>query len=64
MLTGKLTAPHMALLYGQLELDDSSNVVAKLDELGLSENTLVMFTSDNGTMRGIESQHERLFATP
>ena len=28
----------------------------KLDELDLSENTLVIFTADNGTYRGLESR--------
>ena len=28
----------------------------KLDELGLSENTLLLVTGDNGTMRGVESR--------
>ncbi len=31
------------------------NVVDKLEELGLRENTLILFTSDNGTDRGIVS---------
>jgi len=31
-------------------------ILAKLDELGLGENTLVMFTGDNGTSAGIETQ--------
>lgn len=31
-------------------------LVDKLDELGLSENTLVLVTGDNGTMRGVESR--------
>jgi arylsulfatase A len=31
-------------------------LVAKLDELGIRENTLVMFLGDNGTGRGITSQ--------
>jgi arylsulfatase A len=30
-------------------------IIRKLDELGLSENTLILFTSDNGTPRGITS---------
>jgi len=30
-------------------------LVDKLDELGLSESTLVLVTGDNGTMRGVES---------
>jgi arylsulfatase A len=31
-------------------------IVAKLDDLGLRERTLVLFYSDNGTQRGIESR--------
>lgn len=31
-------------------------IVKNLEELGLRENTLVLFTGDNGTMRGISSQ--------
>jgi len=31
-------------------------IVAKLDELGLRENTLLLFTGDNGTHRRIESR--------
>lgn len=31
-------------------------IVAKLDELGLREDTLIMFTGDNGTGRGIVSE--------
>jgi arylsulfatase A len=33
-------------------------ILDKLDDLGLSENTLVLFTGDNGTTRGIRSQIE------
>ncbi|MCB1018640.1 MAG: sulfatase-like hydrolase/transferase [Acidobacteria bacterium] len=33
-------------------------ILDKLDQLGLSENTLVLFTGDNGTTRGIRSQIE------
>ncbi len=33
-------------------------ILDKLDELGLSENTLVLFTGDNGTTRGIRTQIE------
>ncbi len=32
------------------------NIVSKLDDLGLRENTLVLFTGDNGTHRAIESK--------
>ncbi|MCA9245478.1 MAG: sulfatase-like hydrolase/transferase [Planctomycetales bacterium] len=35
-------------------------VVAKLDELKLRENTLVLFTGDNGTMTGIRSRLDGL----
>ncbi|MBL7153835.1 MAG: sulfatase-like hydrolase/transferase [Phycisphaerae bacterium] len=31
-------------------------IVQKLDELGLRENTLILFTGDNGTPKGITSQ--------
>lgn len=31
-------------------------IVAKVDELGLSENTIIMFTADNGTNRSITSR--------
>ncbi|MHC4744754.1 MAG: sulfatase-like hydrolase/transferase, partial [Planctomycetota bacterium] len=31
-------------------------IVSKLDKLGLRENTLIMFTGDNGTPKGITSQ--------
>ena len=31
-------------------------IVRKLDELGLRENTLLLFTGDNGTLRGITSE--------
>ncbi|MBI1368009.1 MAG: sulfatase-like hydrolase/transferase [Planctomycetes bacterium] len=32
-----------------------ANVLAKLDELGLRDNTLVIFTGDNGTTAGVHS---------
>jgi len=32
------------------------SLVAKLDELGLRDNTLILFTGDNGTGRGIQSR--------
>ena len=31
-------------------------LVAKLDELGLRDNTLIIFLGDNGTGRGVTSQ--------
>lgn len=33
-----------------------ANVLVALDTLGLTENTLVIFTGDNGTLRGIRSK--------
>lgn len=42
-------------------LDDSVGMlVDKLDELGLTDNTLVVFTSDNGGLHVPEHKHERV----
>jgi arylsulfatase A-like enzyme len=35
-------------------------VVSKVDELGLTDNTIILFTSDNGTMRGLTSRWQGL----
>lgn len=35
-------------------------ILAKLEELGLAENTIVVFTSDNGGLHVPESRHERV----
>ena len=48
-------------LYGALieTMDDSiGRVLKKIDELGLSENTIVVFTSDNGGLHVPELKHE------
>lgn len=31
-------------------------IIAKVDELGLGDNTLILFTGDNGTTRGVKSR--------
>jgi arylsulfatase A-like enzyme len=42
------------------EIDDwVGKILAKLDELGLSENTLVIFTSDHGEMLGAHGLREK-----
>ncbi|MGH2534579.1 MAG: sulfatase-like hydrolase/transferase [Thermomicrobiales bacterium] len=41
--------------------DETRRILAKLDELGLAENTLVIFTSDHGEMLG---DHELLLKGP
>jgi len=50
----------MAIYYGMISFMDGQigRILDKLDELGLSENTLVLFTGDNGTTRGIRSRIE------
>lgn len=42
--------------YGMItNIDDNfSKLLAKLNELGISENTIVIFTTDNGTARGYQ----------
>ena len=42
-------------------LDDTMGLLlAKLDQLGLSDDTIVVFTSDNGGLHVPEGQHERV----
>lgn len=52
-----MTAAYYALV---TELDDwIGEILLKLDELGLSENTLVVFTSDHGEMLGAHGMREK-----
>ncbi len=46
----------MAKFYGMIEnIDDNMGLlVAKLDELGLRDNTILVFTTDNGTANGAD----------
>ena len=45
---------HTALIYGMMASVDANvgRLLERLDELGLAENTLVLFTSDNGPLYG------------
>ena len=45
----------MAKFYGMIEnIDDNMGLLtAELDELGLSDNTILIFTTDNGTANGV-----------
>lgn len=46
--------------YGMItNIDDNfSKLIAKLEELGIDENTLLIFTTDNGTARGYSIDNE------
>ena len=51
LLTSRLTAPNMALLYGDLSLEDSSQVVSKIESMGVpyeltGNGTQVLVPSD------------------
>lgn len=50
-----------SIYYGMVkEIDDwVGNILGKLDELGLAENTLVVFTSDHGEMLGDHGIHSK-----
>ncbi|MFC2116377.1 sulfatase-like hydrolase/transferase [Bacteroidota bacterium] len=53
---------HMrSIYYGMVrEIDDwIGEILTKLDELGLAENTLVIFTSDHGEMLGDHGMHSK-----
>lgn len=53
---------HMSsIYYGMVrEIDDKvGEILNKLDELGLAENTLVVFTSDHGEMLGDHGMHSK-----
>lgn len=39
--------------------DNVGRMLRKLDELGLSENTVVVFTADHGDMRGEHGRHDK-----
>ncbi|MGI9174353.1 MAG: arylsulfatase [Rhodothermales bacterium] len=45
---------HTALIYGMMASVDENvgRLLGRLDELGLTENTLILFTSDNGPLYG------------
>ncbi len=51
----------MDKFYGMIEnIDDNmGRLVAKLDELGLADNTALIFTTDNGTAAGAGSRYEK-----
>lgn len=46
--------PHLAAMLESID-DGIGMLVAKLDELGISDNTIVIFTSDNGGERNVTS---------
>lgn len=50
-----------SIYYGMVtEIDDKiGKILDKLDELGLAENTLVIFTSDHGEMLGDHGMHSK-----
>lgn len=50
-----------SIYYGMIrEIDDKlGEILYKLDELGLAENTLVIFTSDHGEMLGDHGMHSK-----
>lgn len=50
-----------SIYYGMVtEIDDKiGEILDKLDELGLAENTLVIFTSDHGEMLGDHGMHSK-----
>ncbi len=52
-------APQMAKFYGMIEnIDDNmGRLAAKLDELGIADNTLLIFMTDNGTAAGVSNTH-------
>ena len=49
----------MSKFYGMIEnIDDNmGRLTAKLDELGIAENTLLIFMTDNGTAAGMTNTH-------
>lgn len=48
-VTGTFTTPHEVFYGSLMEMDRNvGRILAKLDELGLAENTIVVFSSDNG----------------
>ena len=65
--TGRQDNPLMASMLKSVD-ESLGRVLAKLDELGLAENTIVLFTSDNGgnvhSMTAEESGRKRTVETP